>query len=104
STCTKSRLTIRVAASLRPSRPCQVPKRDVRCSVLGRWAAPTAAFKKAHGVTCGGSRTPTVRRCSPERRLIRSAGGPPRNLNLVPPPPLGGKKTGAPFRPGHNGF
>jgi hypothetical protein len=26
------------------------------------------------GVTCGGSRTPTVGRCSRERRLIRSAG------------------------------
>jgi putative DNA primase/helicase len=32
------------------------------------------AHKKAHGVTCGGSRTPMVGRCSHERRLIRSMG------------------------------
>src|SRR5262249_58059605 len=93
STCTKSRLTIRVAASLRPSRPCQVPKRDVRCSVLGRWAAPTAAFKKAHGVTCGGSRKATERRCSRQRGLISSRGGHRENLIRVPRAHLLGKQS-----------
>jgi hypothetical protein len=53
---------------------CWFPRWYTRRSMLGRPAAPRLPPRRHIGVTCGGSRTPKVGRCSRERRLIRSAG------------------------------
>jgi hypothetical protein len=51
-----------------------VTKRDNRCSMLARQLCQRLATRRHIGVTCGGSRTPMVGRCSHERRLICSMG------------------------------
>jgi hypothetical protein len=58
----------------KPSKPCWRLGGINRCSMLGRQLCQRLAPGRHIGVTCGGSRTPMVGRCSHERRLIRSMG------------------------------